>query len=313
MNARQLLALAVLLPLAMSLSACGKSTDTTPPAAEHHEEEATQDHITLSAAAIASAGIETSPAGPGRIATTLAIPGEIAPNADRLAHIVPRFPGIARAIHVRLGDTVRRDQILAVVESNESLSPYDVRSLTSGTVLERHITLGEFVRDDADIFVIADLSTVWANLAISSRDVERVRVGQQVTVRALNGSASASGRIDYLGQVVEEPTRAGTARVILRNPRREWRPGMFIAAQVVVSERHAAVAIPETAVQQVEGKNIVFVREAGHFARRDVELGASDSRVVEVRSGLTPGEVFVTRGAFILKSELLKSEAGHDH
>ena len=308
--------------LVLGSCGCGKRTESVSTAEEHHDEEGHEsvapgevhaEHVELTPEAIAASGIEVRAAGPAPIRVTLQLPGEVAPNADRLAHIVPRFPGIARTIHKSLGDAVKQDEVLAVIESNESLSPYEVRSLISGTVIERHITLGEFVRDDGDIFVIADLSTVWANLTVYPRDLERVRARQRVTIRGATGGAAADGAIDYIGPVLGEPTRAATARVTLANPGRNWRPGMFVTADVVISERHVAVAVEDGAVQHLAGKNVVFVQEEGHFEARPVEVGPGDGRLVEIRSGLEPGERYVAKGSFILKSELLKSEAGHDH
>lgn len=301
---------------------CGKRTETVSTSEEHHGEEthdegapgeAHAEHVELTPEAIAESGIEVRAAGPAPIRVTLQLPGEVAPNADRLAHIVPRFPGIARTIHKSLGDAVKQDEVLAIIESNESLSPYEVRSLISGTVIERHITLGEFVRDDADIFVIADLSTVWANLTVYPRDLERVRSRQSVMIRGATGGAASEGVIDYIGPVLGEPTRAATARVTLANPNRTWRPGMFVTADVVLSHRNVAVAIEDAAIQHFEGRNVVFIQEDGHFEPRPVEVGPGDGRLVEIRSGLKAGERYVSRGSFILKSELLKSEASHDH
>jgi len=306
------------LALLLASSSCGRRTESVSTSGEHsgEAEAATREHsehVEMTAEAMAASGIEVRAAGPAPIRVTLELPGEIAPNADRLAHIVPRFPGIARKIHKSLGDAVEQDEVLAVIESNESLSPYEVRSLIAGTVIERHITLGEFVRDDGDVFVVADLSTVWANLTVYPRDLERVRARQSVSIRGATGGAATGGVIDYIGPVLGEPTRAATARVTLANPGRTWRPGMFVTADVVLSERRVAVAVEEAAIQRVEGRNVVFVEDAGHFEARPVEIGASDGRLVEIRSGLVTGERYAASGSFILKSELLKSEAGHDH
>lgn len=292
----------------------GCQADQPPaPAMTGRETESHSEHVDLTPEAIRASGIQVLAAGAGPIRVTLQLPGEIAPNADALAHIVPRFPGIARRIDKRLGDTVRQGEVLAVVESNESLSPYEVRSLLSGSVIERHITLGEFVRDDQDIFVVADLATVWANLIVYPRDLERVRPGQQVILRGVAGTPEAQAEIDYIGPVLGEPARSATARVVLRNPVRVWRPGMFVTAEVVLDQRRVEVAIVAAAVQQLEGRTVVFVHAGGHFEPRDVEIGPGDGEWIEVRSGLEAGERYVAAGAFILKSELLKSKSGHGH
>ena len=270
-------------------------------------------HVELSKEARVASGIDVQPAGPHRLRVTLDLPGEVVPNADRLAHIVPRFAGIARQVKKGLGEQVRAGEVLAVIEGNQSLSMYSVNSLMSGTVIEKHVTLGEFVRDDQDIYVIADLSSVWVNVAVYARDVPRIRRGHNVLVESVGEGPSSQGRIDYVGAVVGEATRAATARVVLPNRNLQWRPGSFVTARIVVDEREVPVAVPENAVQRIEGRDCVFVQAGDGFQARPVGLGESDGQWIEILSGLKPGEPFVFHGSFILKSELQKSEAGHEH
>lgn len=278
-----------------------------------HDDHADELRVTLSPEAIAAGGIETTGAGPSAIRLSLDLPGEIAPNADRLAHIVPRFPGIAREARKSLGDPVRQGEVVAVIESNESLSLYDVTSLLSGTVIEKHITLGEFVQDDSDIYVIADLSTAWVNVTVYSRDLDKVRLGQKVEISAGPGGPGAEGRITYIGPGLGEATRAATARVVLPNPSLIWRPGLYVTARVIRDEPVVAVAVADSALQRIEGRPALFVSQGGVFEVRFVETGRSDGRTTEILSGVSAGDRYVHRGAFLLKSELLKSEAGHEH
>ena len=287
------------------------------PAAAHHDDGGSaglaEGRVELTQESRVASGIEVAVAGPRLIRVTLDLPGEVVPNADRLAHIVPRFPGIARAVKKGLGDYVREDEVLAVIEGNQSLSTYEVHSLISGTIIEKHLTLGEFVRDDQDIYVVADLSSVWVNVAIYARDVSRVRPGQSVLITTVGEGPSAEGAIGYIGPVVGEATRAATARVEIPNRSRSWRPGTFVTARIVVAESRAAVTVPEAAVQRVEGRECVFVEDGDGFLAHPVTIGATDGEWNEILTGLEAGERFVVRGGFILKSELQKSEAGHAH
>ena len=283
------------------------------PHGEGEKEEAAVEHIELPAEAREASGIAVEVAGPQAIDVSLTLPGEIVPNAERLAHIVPRFPGIVREVRKRLGEHVSQGEVLAVIEGNQSLSTYEVRSLLSGTVIAHHITLGEFVRDDADILVVADLSTVWADISVYARDVGRVRQGQSVRIEAVGTSGSTVGTIDYIGSSVGEETRAAMARVVLPNPNRRWKPGTFVTATVVLETVHAAVAVPDAALQQVEGRTCLFVENGTGFVVRPVVVGRTDGAWTEVVSGLTRGERIATRGSFVLKSELMKSEASHGH
>jgi len=293
-------------------SKAGAQTETTE-AIEATEAPGVTPHVELSPAARAASGIEVHPAGPHPLRVTLDLPGEVIPNADQLAHIVPRFPGIARQVHKRLGDQVNQGDVLAVIEGNQSLETYEVRSLISGTVIEKHVTLGEFLRDDQDIYVVADLATVWVNISVYARDVHQVQRGQTVLVEAVGPGLRAEGVIDYVGSAVGEATRAATARVVLPNHGLRWRPGTFVTARIVIDQRDVPVAVPDAAIQSIEGRDCVFVEEPGRFVARPVSRGHGDGEWTEIRSGVAAGEPVVTRGAFILKSELLKSEAGHGH
>jgi cobalt-zinc-cadmium efflux system membrane fusion protein len=203
--------------------------------------------------------------------------------------------------------------VLAVVQSNLSAAPYEITALIDGMVVEKHVTLGEFVRDDADIFVVADLSTVWVNISVYARFLPQVKVGQRARLTAAGLDDEAEGRIDYVGPIIGESTRTGVARMVLDNARGAWQPGLFVTAHVAVDEARVDVAVPEDAIQSLEGRDAVFVRDGDAFEIRAVELGRRGAGWIEVTSGLARGEEFVAAGSFIFKAEFGKSEAGHDH
>jgi cobalt-zinc-cadmium efflux system membrane fusion protein len=189
-----------------------------------------------------------------------------------------------------------------------------------GTIIEKHITVGEVLRDDSQAFVIADLSTLWVNVTVYARDLPRVRTGQAVAVRAEGIAESAQGAIAYVGHVVGEQTRSAVARVVLANPGAAWRPGLFVTARIALEEVDAPVAVSDDAIQTVEGKQVIFVQGGDAFEARPVALGQRGGRpgepaghVVEVLDGLAPGDRYVGKNSFILKAELGKSEAGHEH
>src|SRR5262249_21912371 len=151
-----------------------------------------------------------------------------------------------------------------------------------------------------------------------AKDLAKVRVGQRVTVRAEGIEQSAAGTIDYVGHVVGEETRSAIARVVLPSPGLAWRPGLIVTALVAVEEADAAVVVPDEAVQSIAGKSVVFVKEGDAFEARPVTLGRSGSAadgalVVEITAGIEAGDVHVAKNSFLLKAELGKSEAGHDH
>ena len=279
---------------------------------EHGEGHSEEGVLRLSPEQRDAAGITVVEAGPGAIDSGVALLGEIRPNGDRLAHIVPRFPGIVREVRKNVGDKVRHGDVLAVIESSESLSRYEIKTLIEGVVLEKHVTLGEAADREKQTFMIADLSSVWVELSVYQKDLQNVRVGQTVRISVSDDRAPAEGVISYVTPSVDPLTRTATARAVLENKDGAWPPGMFVKARVV-STGIAEVAIPHSALQRVEGETVVFVETDEGFKPRPVQVGREGDRVVEVLSGLEVGERLVADNAFLLKAELGKSEAEHEH
>ncbi len=280
---------------------------------EHAHDPSSLGTVTMLPAALAANGVKIARSGSGLVRTEIDLPGEIVLNADRVAHIVPRFPGIVQKVNKSLGDVVRAGDVLAVVQSNVSAAPYDIVSMVDGTVIEKHVALGEFVRDDADIFVVADLSTVWVNISVYARFLTDVKRGQKVRIASPGVSATANGDIDYVGPIVGESTRTGVARMVLPNPQRIWQPGLFVTAHIAIAEASVPVAVPDGAVQTIEGREVVFVRRMNEVTARPVVTGRRGGELVEIVEGLAPGEDYVADGSFIFKAEFGKSEAGHEH
>ena len=280
---------------------------------EHGKNPGSLGSFTITPEALAANNVKIAKAGPGKISQIIELPGEIVLNADKVAHIVPRFPGIVLKVEKNLGDYVQAGEVLAVIQSNQSVSPYEVKSLVSGTIIDKHITKGEFVRDENDIYIVADLSTVWIKISVYAKYLGQVKVGQKVRITASGIDEEAIGVIDYIGPIVGERTRTGQARVVLQNPGKIWLPGLFVTAKILVSDVQVPLAVPDDAVQTVEGFPAVFVFEGGKFHAKPVQLGMNDGKMIEILSGLKPGEEYAASNSFLLKAEFGKSEAGHAH
>jgi len=200
--------------------------------------------------------------------------------------------------------------------SGKNLNRLELRAPFSGVVMEKHLAQGEAVKEDAIVFTLSDLSTVWAEIAVPPRDLNLMRVGETVTVKATAFAAEAKGKIIYVGELLGEQTRTAKARVALANPDRAWRPGLFITVDVLSGHANAAdavVAVASDAVQMVEQKPVVFVETAGGFLAQPVKLGRSDGKMTEVLAGIKPGVRYVSTGSFVLKAELGKDSAEHTH
>jgi len=281
---------------------------------------AAQDHgageIRLSAAVLAEFGVVVAEAGPGTIVRTVSLPAEVLPDENRLVHLAPRFAGVATEVRAAVGDRVRPGQILAVLESDLSLSSYRLKAVMGGTIIHRHLSVGEHVNRDRTAFEVADLDSVWVDVTVFQRNLDDVAVGHRVIVRSERRGDEAPGRITFVSPVLDVQTRTATARVVLDNRDGRWFPGMFVTAEVVVDTLGAPVAVPRSAVQYLDEDPVIFVRDDdGAFHPRFVTIGESDRRLLAVTAGLASGEAYAASGGFILKSELAKAAfgEGHDH
>lgn len=277
-------------------------------------EEGKEGVIELGDDQIEAAGIVLATAAPGALRTEAVFPAEVKLNADNVAHIFPRFTGVVKGVRKAIGDRVKKGDVLALVESNESLSNYEIRSLIDGTIIERHVTLGETIRDDAESFVVADLSSVWVDLNVYPKDLALVKKGNSVRIVAAAGEGEAEGKVAYVAPVVSEHTRTALARVIVPNPNGQWQPGTFVNAYVVSQAIEVPLVIARDAVQTINGATTVFVEtESGGFRATVVGVGRRTNKEVEILSGLKNGDRYVAKGTFVLKAELGKAEAGHSH
>ena len=276
---------------------------------EHHEDEL----VALTAAEVEEFDLRVAPAGKATIERFIELPGVVRANEDRLAHIVPRFAGIVTEVRKRIGDSVKSGETLAVIESSQSLSPYALKTLLDGVIIEKHVTRGEAVTPDSQAFVVADLETVWIDLSVYQRDLTRIRSEQAARIFAGHDLPEAKGVVSYVTPVVDEATRTATARIVLDNPDGFWRPGMFATAQVTVERSEVEIAVPVTALHSLDGETVVFVQGAEGFRPARVTIGSRDSQWAEIREGVARGESVVVQGGFTVKSELLRSEFGGGH
>ncbi len=258
-------------------------------------------------------GIKLATAGEGDIQLHIDLTGEIKIDPDRLAHITPRFTGIVKEVRKKIGDKIRKNEVLAVIESNESLAPYEVKSLISGTVINMHLTKGEVISDQSHDIVIADLSYVWADLNVYQKDLQFIEPGQMAVISGGVNMPEAQGKISYISPVVDEQTRTAIARVVLPNPKGRWRPGLFVNGRVVTQSVTVPIAVPKTALETYEDQTVVFVKSGDGFKSQPVSIGRSNQVAVEIVAGLKSGQKYVSKGGFTLKAELQKESFGEGH
>lgn len=200
------------------------------------------------------------------------------------------------------------------IDAASGLSEYPLTSPFGGTVIGKHLTLGEAVSGGEIAFTVADLSTVWVILDVYRQDLARVETGREVRLSADDARLEARGVISYVGPLIDRQTRTAQARVVLDNRDGRWMPGLFVTARVSVGRVELPLAVPSGALTTVHGLPSVFVRTGDGFEPRHVVTGRSDGKTVEIVEGLAAGETYAAEGAFILKSELEKeSFAGDGH
>ncbi|AER56361.1 putative cation efflux system protein [Pseudoxanthomonas spadix BD-a59] len=267
--------------------------------------------VSIPAKVAEAAGIKTEVAGPGVIKDNISLMGVIVQDANRHAQVKARFPGVVRAVNVRQGDRVRRGQTLVVVEGNDSMRTYPVSAPFDGVVLVRQASVGEVTGSDA-LMEIADLSRVWVELHTIGKDAARLEPGQAVSIRAATTDATVQARIDSLlplatvGQSV-------VARVSIPNQDGSWRPGMVVSAEVSVASTQAQLTVLESGLQRFRDFTVVFAQVGDTYEVRMLELGARDGERVEVLGGLKPGTRYVSQQSFLIKADIEKSGASHDH
>jgi cobalt-zinc-cadmium efflux system membrane fusion protein len=288
----------------------GKSSDVPAAGAEAPAPGVPSAAITAEAAQ--KAGIEVAEAGPAQILETLTLYGSIKPNAEREQDIRARYPGVVHGVDKRAGDAVAKGTELLTIESNESLQVYSIRAPLSGRVLERRANVGDAVDGSTVLMKVADLSTVWAEFAIFARDLNHVRPGMRVFFRGADADESGEAKISYVAPAGHADSQSVVARATVENKDGRWVPGQFITGDVVVADLNAPVAVKPSALQEINGKTVVFVQAGSGFEPKPVEVGKRARDAVEIVVGLAAGDRYAAANSYLIKADLLKGEAEED-
>lgn len=277
---------------------------------DHGEHEEGKTEIAPDAAK--AAGIKIEKSAPATIAKLIPLTGRITINQNTKADVRARFAGIVRSVDVNLGETVEKGQVLAVVEANESLRDYKVTAPISGVILERNTNIGDVAGGEA-LFIIVDLSEVWAKFHVFPKDADMIASGQGVRVHTLDEGKEDNARIEMLFPTADALSQTLIAIAPFANDKGKWRPGMTVEGDVSVSEKQVPIAVRISALQTMENQTVVFVKEGDSYEMKPVTTGVSDGAYVEILSGLKAGQDYVSESSFIIKADILKSGATHEH
>lgn len=275
--------------------------------------ESYEGRVELTSEAIKANSIKIEIAQAALLEIKLNVMGKILPNEEATVHISPRFPGIVKGVYKKLGDHVRKGETLAVIESNESLQNYEIKSEIEGMIIKKEINLGMVLSGQETIFLISDLQTVWADFNIYRHDLSKIKIGDPIGVKSLDGDLHEFSSISYISSIGHESTQSVIVRAVLSNPNELWKPGLFISGEITVDSVSVPVAIKDSALQTFRDWNVVFVNDGNVFEVVPVQLGRRNKQWIEVTSGLVPGDHYVSENSFILKADLEKSGAIHEH
>jgi cobalt-zinc-cadmium efflux system membrane fusion protein len=257
-------------------------------------------------------GIRTETVGPVTLAETRALTGRVQTNPNRLSRVRPRFAGVVVEIRHELGDVVRAGDILATVQSNESLQDYHVKAPINGLIIKRDVQVGEATGNEP-LFIIADLSEVWVELDVFVHDLDLIKKGQAVMVESLDGNYRKAASIDWVSPLTAHASQSVRARVIVANEDGALRPGQFIRGRVTVAEQAVSLAVRQAALQRFRDFQVVFARFDDVYEVRMLKLGRQNHDWVEVLGGIEAGTQYVTENSYLIKADIEKSGASHDH
>lgn len=279
---------------------------------DHGGEEEHSEEANLSEKAIQNARIQLMDAASGTVYQTLPLIGRITLNQNKTASVTARFPGIVREVMKAQGEAVKAGDVLATIESNESLQVYAVKSPIDGVVLSRSINIGDGA-GDAAMFTIADMNELWVEFHVFSQDADHIVSGVPVTVSSSECEKYQEIRIQSLLPITEASSQTLLARAIIQNLDSHWLPGMSVRGDVVVESRGVPLAVRTSALQQLEDQKVVFVKSGDVFKARPVKTGLQSKDWTEITEGLKAGETYVSEGSFVVKAEIGKASAEHEH
>ncbi|GGN55960.1 cation efflux system protein [Novosphingobium indicum] len=267
---------------------------------------------TITDAAARAAGIKTETVGPRQIGEAVEIIGRVELDPAGSAEVGAKYPGPVVAVYRNVGERVGKGTLLARVESSYSLQTYAIYAPISGVISERKANVGSIAGSEP-LFVISDPSRTVATFPVFPRDIERVRPGQSVQIRGLEGNRMQASVIRDFLPLAEVTSQAVTARAPLPNRDGFWRPGMAVRGLVTVDQRNVPLAVRTDAIQQFRDFRVVFAKIGETYEVRMLELGQEGPEWTEVISGIKPGTVYASENSYVIKADIEKSGASHDH
>jgi membrane fusion protein, heavy metal efflux system len=258
-----------------------------------------------------SFGLSTEPVGPATIRQHVHTYGRVQVALDNERHIAARYAGQVKSVEVRIGDMVKKGQQLLAIESNDSLQTYSVTAPIGGVVTHRNVNPGEQTRN-RDLLRIADYSEVWVLLDVFPADLSLVEVSQRVIVSNAEDQEIGQGRIDWMS-TIKNTDQSVTARVVMQNASGNLRPGLLVQGEIEVAAFDVPLVVKRSGLQAFRDFTVVYGKFGDEYEVRMLELGREGRELVEVLGGIDPGVPYVTTNSYLVKADIEKSGASHDH
>ena len=268
---------------------------------------------TIAADAARAGGVTVERVGPATLGESLALTGRVEITPEGQAEVHARYPGRVMALNVALGTRVSRGQVIARVESSESLQTYAITAPISGMIVAKNVNIGSITGGGEPMLMIGDPTRLHAEFLLYPRDAERVRAGQPVIVKSLAGDYTFNGRIEAVLPSTDLTSQVLIAHVDLPYQGGIWRPGLGVSGEVQVGSTPAPLAVRTRALQPFRDFTVVYARFDTTYEVRMLELGRRTPEWTEVLSGIEPGTEYVVDGAFLIRADVEKSGASHDH
>jgi len=273
---------------------------------EHgHEEELT---TMIEQNMAAQVGIQTSLPGPQVLNQTIISYGSLTTGPQQLSHVRARYTGMIKSVKSDIGDIVKRGDLLARVESNESLKVYNILAPIDGTLIQRHANTGEVTQDQV-LFSIANFDILWAEFRIYPTQQSQVSADQTVKINI--NEQVITGKIAHIIPALNKPYQL--ARVQFNNQKYGLSPGLLVEGHIVIGKIPVALAVVKSAIQSMGEQRGVFVQEGDKYEFAPLQFGRTDDTYAEVLSGLTARQSYVSKNSYLIKADIEKSEAEHEH
>lgn len=285
----------------------------------HEDQDKHANHVDHNIVHLSKMGVETSNiatelASLGELRLSINVNGYVVPNEYQTTQIRPRYPGFVKSVFVQLGQKIKKNRLLAVIQANGSETNYNVTSSLPGTITKKNIIQGQFIGLDQVMFTVSNLNRVWAHLNIPESSVAEVKIGQEASILNWTATHTYSGKISYISPKIYKDSQSIMVRIEIADQDRIWRPGMFLKAQIDIKTIKNVLLVKKSSIHTIGEKRVIFVeKKDGIFVPKPIKIGRNNDIFAEILSGLREGERYAAKNSYFLKAELLKSEASHEH